>query len=780
MNPRTTIILAVALAFLGLGYFTFKLSSSSTSDNVVEASTESDTGVARKVLGADLGDVVKIVCRHAAGDEWVFEKQDAADGETPAAGQWRMTAPRDLPVVRWEVERISNRLTRLDYEVDYPAGAPGGVTPAAAGLDQPEVTVVLHDAEGQTETVEIGKPASAEATYVRVAGSDTILVGKDSLDDLLKAHAWEYRDRLLWSFKAEDVTRVEIADQAGADEANSFVFAKDGARWMMEAPAAARATSKVDELLRSMGNLRVTEWLDDRPDRVASYGLDPAALTLRITVTEEVAPPEPDEEEGEDATSSEEGEEPAEPQLVTKVYELDVSDRSPIGDETKVYVRVSGETGVGTIPKTTADQFRPVMAEWREMGITNADVGAAERVELTTPEGGVILAKKDGHWLFAEDDARAEDSAVQDLLDAIAGLKAVVFVDGPVNDPAEFGLDEPVAQVRLTIPGTGDVERIAVGGYTDPGTKRLVYVRRGEGAVAKVRAGDVKLLLRNPRDYRDRTVFDVAAVDIGVITLDTPGACGDGRGSVTLGRAGESWAITAPAEAPAREQDVVKLVDALAGLRAEEVVAASGDSAEYEFGDPAIEISLTNTSTSEVTSLAVVEQGGKIYGKRGDEPTVYRLTRAFYELLSGEYRDGRVMTFEDGAVTRMSIRSGESTHVFNRAAGQWTYEAEPDLPLDSAKIENLLLQIGDLRTSRFVAYVADELSAYGLSDPVHEVTISMDDESSVTLFVSGQTCRSSPREGYYATVQGSRSVFLLTSDTINRFSVSLDQLEAEK
>jgi len=87
------------------------------------------------------------------------------------------------------------------------------------------------------------------------------------------------------------------------------------------------------------------------------------------------------------------------------------------------------------------------------------------------------------------------------------------------------------------------------------------------------------------------------------------------------------------------------------------------------------------------------------------------------------------------------------------------------------------LQVRDLRTQRYVRHAEADLSAYGLSAPSHEVMVTLDDGSSQVLWVSAKKGDDGTDKGHYATVEGRSGVFLLTADSLQRFEVSLDDLE---
>jgi hypothetical protein len=370
----------------------------------------------------------------------------------------------------------------------------------------------------------------------------------------------------------------------------------------------------------------------------------------------------------------------------------------------------------------------------------------------------------------------------------------------------------------LTIPGVEGVERFVVGRYTDERVKRLAYLRRNDlTSVAKVRASDLAKLLQGPAVYRDRTIVDVLPSRFEQIVLSAASTLTDGRLEVTLRRDGSAWNMAEPVSAPVREDQVDKLLEVLGGLRAKQVVGEEGELSAYGLHAPAVTLSLTykppveyriepkeevgsgdveaagaQDSDSRVPEPAEVqppsrtielmaaEHDGKHYAKRTDAPAIYEVTGDLYKQLLAEYRTDRILDFDGSKVSELSIRHDAETHVFRKREDRWTYDAEPDLPLDTSKVENLVLQVRDLRTPRYVAHVAAELAGYGLSDPAHEVSIMLEDGTSHVLRVSDQVGDAGSERGHFATVQDVMGVFLLAPDSVLRFKVSLDELEKDR
>ncbi len=778
MNVKTTVALAF---FLVVAVFALVVLRSQPTAPAGAAPVPSTPVTARDLIEDKLGEVIRVeVKRKNHDDQWVFERVETDQGMT---GEWRMTAPLDTKAIRWEVDRIPRQLTSLRYEISYGPGEAGGVSPADAGLDPPHATVKLTDRDGKTATIEIGKPASASTTYVRLAGSDRVCVGKASLNNLFKSKAIAYRDNQPWTFKPNEVKQLEIVDRSGGDT-RTYAFIPVGSDWRMTAPVSAKATDKVAGAVQTLSILRAGAWVDDDAGKLAIYGLDQAPIAIHVTVEQEVKEPKKkkDDKENESAKDEKEQKEPddAAPKTRTTVYDLYLSDRGPIGEETKVYFRVGDPPIVGTIAKTIADKLRPVMGEWRDMHVADVDVPSATTgIDLNIEGQALKLARRDGTWWIDPGNEHAEGKAVKRLLTALADLKATAFVDGTVA-PEVTGLDKPRATIALTLPNADAPVRVLVGNPTDQTTKLLSFLRFGvEGPLAKVRSSDVEPLLQTPLVYRDRTIFNLAPSKIQRLTFSVKAPFAEKPLHFAIARSDDStWSMVEPVQAPVRTDAVTKLVSALATLHAERVVASTGQETGYGLDDPAVRLSIQMADDSTYDLVATQHDAG-YYARRRDKGSIFEIAGSFYAQLRAELREEAVFSFDAANVTSFGVRHGDTEYAFTRKDDGWVYGGEPDLPLDAKKVEDLLLRIRDLKTERFVRYdAAANEEVTGLNDPERTITVDMKDGTHQVLLVSGQGAGAGAPPGRLARVSGQPGVFILSNEMLSRAVVSLDALAA--
>jgi hypothetical protein len=560
---------------------------------------------------------------------------------------------------------------------------------------------------------------------------------------------------------------------------------------MMESPVTAKATDKVEEALKTVSRLRVLKWEPQAQSRVV--GLDPAAITATFTVEEQVPVAKEAPKEGEGET-----EEPAEPAMETKttVHTLHLSNLSPIGEDTKTYVRVGDAPAVATIMKTVADKLKPVMGEWREMRLITDDVPRASKIELTVGGESAVLNKNADGWQF-EGGGAADDEAVSKLLEAVQKLQAVVFVESPEASAAQAGLASPRATIAVTIPGVEGAKRITIGGYTDEQTKRMAYVRRDDAdALAKVMEAELAPLLRGPSAYQNRTVLSIAPAELRRFAISRVNPFTKERENVALELVDGAWQMKEPIGALGRQPKAQELVDAVAALQAERVVpAAEAAAVSQALQEPDAVLTITHQPASaspdgapdatveapapEATkTLAIAVHNGKPYGKLADRPSIYELPGAFVEKTKAEYRDGSVLKFNPEEVTTFSVKEGAVTHTFARGNDKWTYEAEPDLPLDHSKVENLLGQFQNLSTDAFVVHATADQGLYGLPEPEREIRIEVAGGKELVLSISGMSSQVPAVSGRFAASSATPGVFVLSESVLQALRVDLDALGA--
>lgn len=184
--------------------------------------------------------------RQPPGREPAWRVEDAGGGTHPA-----------------DEAAVADLLAAIDFaEVERSAD----ISPAAAGLDRPEVRLELQSAKGPV-VLELGRSdASGGGVFVRLGDDPTIRVGPKRLRDLAGRDATAFRDRRLIPARPDEVTSI-VWDEGREQRALRLA---DG-RWR-NARGEPVAGERVREVLQRLLALRVARYGDPPPAASAGEG----------------------------------------------------------------------------------------------------------------------------------------------------------------------------------------------------------------------------------------------------------------------------------------------------------------------------------------------------------------------------------------------------------------------------------------------------------------------------------------------------------------------------
>lgn len=362
------------------------------------------------------GEVVTIA-RKDAGAPAPAKTEERKEGEAPPPAKderWEVVEPLKADADDTQARVVTGAFKSLSRE-----GKIEKADLALFGLDKPELTVTVTTQGGKTETYAIGKKSPiGYKNYLRVGSTgEVMLVGgsfRSSVDKDLAA----LRDKRLFFFKRDDVTRV-VVSQNGEE---AYALEQKDGKWTLARPVEAKASStEAGKILTALTGLRVEEFRAEEAGDLAEYGLDAPRMTITVVSGES----------GTVETVSIGAESKHEHAYARR------------GDRPNLYVvkdKILVDLAKG------ADDLR----ETKPVSARKWDVG---RIELSGPEVKATIEKESsGEWTLASEPGtpRAEKKKVDDLLSALVDLKAPGYVPGKPEDLAPLGLAEPWYTVTLS------------------------------------------------------------------------------------------------------------------------------------------------------------------------------------------------------------------------------------------------------------------------------------------------------------------------------------------
>jgi hypothetical protein len=303
-------------------------------------------------------------------------------------GEWRLAAPVDYPADEVAVEGLLASMAGLEVERSF---EPGEVDPAAHGLEQPKLALVMTDDEGRRFSLEVGHetPLSGKRA-IRRGGDDTIILSSGAFVDDLDREIDQWRSRDVIDVFEVDVASIEIT--AGEDHIHA-VRTRD--RWQLLEPLADLADSEqMRSLVSELNSLRVSEFLPADGDP-AEFGLDSPTFTIVIIRTD-----------------------------VSEPVTLELGAEAENDGAATVVCRRNGRD-LFRIPASIMTRLAKAPVLWRSDKVWPFSSWDVKRLTITGADS-VVVEDEDGVWRL-EDGGEADGSVVRSRLNALADLEARDF-----------------------------------------------------------------------------------------------------------------------------------------------------------------------------------------------------------------------------------------------------------------------------------------------------------------------------------------------------------------
>lgn len=301
-------------------------------------------------------------------------------------------------------------------------------------------------------------------------------------------------------------------------------------------------------------------------------------------------------------------------------------------------------------------------------------------------------------------------------------------------------------------------------------------------AVLALLGGYIYWFEREPvSDTKGEVVFGVKddSIDRVEIRKTSDGA------PVVLEREGEKdWRLVSPVAAEADEGQVDLLLQNLATMRFERVVAQASSVKLSDFGleSPSVEVRF-RTKDGASRSLAFgsdTPTPSNQYARRdgGEDILVVASHLSLNFDKSGwDLRDKAVFALEGTPeANRIEIERPEGKVVLVKERGLW-FVAEPRSRADRNRAAGIASRVRSAEMKEIVSETPAHIEAYGLDAPSHRVRIEFEGEGSPALELEIGEGKDSD---YYARTPAREQVFVLASDVVVELDTAVSELQSKK
>jgi hypothetical protein len=628
---------------------------------------------------ARLGPVVAAL----ADDSMGLTLQHGSDG-------WKLAAPVKAEADATKASDLADRLGKLEVlawvaEQTAPAELQ---TKYGLGVPALSVTIGFSDAKKPPRTLQVGKSRTGSSGYyARLEGQPEVFAIAGDLLPLLQRDSLAYRPSSLWQVAGGDeVVKLQIA-KAGQAE---YSLQRKGDDWEVAGPFTVKAPREVvDKLVQALQFPRVQEYRAHTASDYSPFGL--ATPEVKVTLTTK---------SGKSHTL-----------LVGKETTKGTPGRFARLDTPGAAVFVVADSLARTVDQSALDFLDRQLLRFDPQAVTS----------FTRQQGEAVLelAKKDDAWRLVRPlDLPADEKKVPELMKLLSELKAQRIAAYQPKDPKVFGLEKPEATLTIKLAGDAKpAEHVLLIGAEVKGKPGQRYAQmKGSPMVAELARATVDRLLAGPLAYRDHLLARLPDAD--TIKLEM------GDRKLTLSKPEGTWKLTQPLATDAEHDALESLLNGLARLRADELVAEKPTAEQLKsFGLDKPAARWQFLSGDEVKLDLLVGQmektGPRRYTRIEGNDLVFLLDLKLSGQLVAEYRPRAVFKENIDPAQIEAVKFGYRKDAFElkKVDGNWQVVGKPDVKVDDKAVSDCLSALRDLKLERYVKDAGAQLKLYDLDPP---------------------------------------------------------------
>lgn len=245
------------------------------------------------------------------------------------------------------------------------------------------------------------------------------------------------------------------------------------------------------------------------------------------------------------------------------------------------------------------------------------------KIEIIATGETTTLSKNESEWVVASmDNYPADSEGVAQLLTKVGELKNTQRVSNNPEKQPEFEVDSTGVEAKLMDVNDKVLAHLFVGKIT-PGFLSS-YVRPADANDVYVAQGNLQSVFnKGTRTWKDRTIFEFDKGNVTELNISSP----EEMVELRLDADG-TWQMLKPEVAAANTTEVDNLLTTFSGLDTDDFANAQDDLAEYGLETPESVISAALNDGTTATLYIGNEAEGKLYVKRDDSNTVFRLFKS--------------------------------------------------------------------------------------------------------------------------------------------------------
>ncbi|HTR62689.1 MAG TPA: DUF4340 domain-containing protein [Candidatus Binataceae bacterium] len=365
--------------------------------------------VAQKVLNIQPSDIAKIELKYPDRE---------IELERPKGGDWKMVKPIGADADQTTANNLARAIADATVTKTLDE-TPTDLSPFGLAKPATVVTVTTYDGK-QLPGIEVGKTTPIGfSAYIKTTEKPAIMLTSSAFPAGMNKTVDQLRSRDLMTFKVDDITKVII----NKDNGQTIEIDRDGDKWRIVKPGNYLADpTQVRQLLSTLVNAKVADFIGDAPSSVTQYGLEKPHLTVTVY--------------GKGAASE------------SLLFGFKQSEQGKDG----IYVRRGERTPVYTVHQWVVGSLDRSVLDLRDKTVFSFQSSDVDSAAVKVGSDQFTLKRSaGGKWDITQGGktVEADVAVVERFLDELRDLKGVSIVADPMPSPVPFGLDQPAIAVTL-------------------------------------------------------------------------------------------------------------------------------------------------------------------------------------------------------------------------------------------------------------------------------------------------------------------------------------------
>ncbi|MFQ5862045.1 MAG: DUF4340 domain-containing protein [Candidatus Brocadiales bacterium] len=671
--------------------------------------------------------------------------------------RWDMKKPLELRADQSEINSILTELEFLTKVGSIEAEKGKTLDLASYGLEKPKIVASYWTGPADKQTFFVGETrAGGSEVYMKLEDSEDVYMVSGALLKKLTRTLNELRSKnVLLDIDPNAVERVELKYASG----EVIECAKSGGNWKVVRPVVDRGDNeKVMQVIYNLNALVIdkNDFITDDPKDLSTFGLD-------------------------------------NPQIAVTVHQKGISQGVLLGHtrDNKVYAKRVEGSSVFFLKEMTTRLFKKNPTELRAKKLVAAlDPLYVTNCEIKTKDQTIKIEKTKQYDYMITEPVRvlADRDVFKGFLETIKQMEIQNFVDDAPKDLSVYGLQEPAAEITITVKDKEPV-RLQVGKKDERGA--LCYVKRtGEESVFSVKTGKFHgPATKGYLAFRDRLILEFNRDKARKVVIDRK----DLRFVVSRAEGQtEKWELSEPVKVEADDELINNIVWSLSFLKAEAHEAESPKDLEpYGLDSPRIKTTIyyekeaPTEEKPEGEDLFLAEKGvkkGEIvsktllignkiqegvnvdsYAMMEDGSLVFHMSWTDVRYLESDLASKVVARFDSNTVNKLHLNFPDKEIVYEKKAEIWETLKPEKKQVVSKEVDSILYSLKNLKADSIAEYKTTDLAKYGLDKP--QITITLNDEAGEKVLIMNRPAEGRP---YFAKASNSDFIYVVSNTNVQK------------